>query len=144
MKSDEAPVIVEQDFGRSTSVVWNAITDVDEMRKWYFDNIPDFKAEVGFNTQFLVESGGRRFVHLWEVTEVETLNKVVYNWKFEGYPGDSYVSFEVSGDDESSQLRVTAEVQESFPRNIPEFTRESCMGGWTYFINQRLKAYLDG
>ena len=144
MKSDEAPVIVEQDFEKSTSVVWNAITDVDEMRNWYFDNIPDFKAEVGFNTQFLVESGGRRFVHLWEVTEVETLNKVVYNWKFEGYPGDSYVSFEVSGDDESSQLRVTAEVQESFPRNIPEFTRESCMGGWTYFINQRLKAYLDG
>jgi len=144
MKSDEAPVVVEQDFGQSTSAVWNAITDVDEMRKWYFDNIPDFKAEVGFNTQFLVESGGRRFVHLWEVTEVETTSKVVYNWKFEGYPGDSCVSFEVSGDDESSRLRVTAEVQESFPQDIPEFTRESCVGGWTYFVQQRLKAYLDG
>jgi len=64
MKKDEAPVVVEQDFNRSVSDVWDAITKIDEMRKWYFENIPDFKAEVGFGTRFVVESGDRSFLHL--------------------------------------------------------------------------------
>jgi hypothetical protein len=70
IKKDEAPIVVEQNFDRSVSDVWNAITDVGEMRGWFFDNIPDFKAEVGFRTQFLVESTDRSLLHLWEVTEV--------------------------------------------------------------------------
>jgi uncharacterized protein YndB with AHSA1/START domain len=143
MKKGEAPIIVEQDFDRSVSAVWDAITKIDEMQKWYFDNIPDFKPEVGFVTRFAVESGGRSFVHLWKVTEVDPQRKVVYNWKYEGIPGDSFVSFEVSGGETSARLRVTALVQESFPEDIPEFRRESCLGGWTYFIKNRLKAYLD-
>ncbi len=143
MKKEEAPIVVEQDFDRPASDVWNAITKTGEMRKWYFENIPDFKAEVGFVTQFVVESGGRSFLHLWTVTEVDPQRKVVCNWKFGGLPGDSFVTFEVSGDEKSARLKVTTLVQESFPENIPEFSRESCLGGWTYFINDRLKAYLD-
>ena len=143
MKKEEAPIVVEQDFDRSVSDVWNAITKIGEMRKWYFENIPDFKAEAGFVTQFVVESGERNFLHLWKVTEVDPQRKVVYNWKYQGIPGDSYVTFEVSGDEKSARLRVTTLVQESFPEDIPEFSRESCLGGWTYFIKDRLKAYLD-
>jgi uncharacterized protein YndB with AHSA1/START domain len=143
MKKGEAPIVVEQDFDRSASDVWDAITKIGEMHKWYFENIPDFKAEVGFATQFVVESGGRRFLHLWKVTEVTPPSKVVYDWKYAGHPGDSLVTFEVSGNEKSARLRVTASVLESFPEEIPEFSRESCLEGWTYFIKDRLKAYLD-
>ena len=143
MKKEEPPIVVEQDFDRSVSAVWDAVTKIGEMRKWYFENIPDFKAEEGFATRFVVESGGRSFLHLWEVTEVDPQHKVVYNWRYEGLPGDSLVTFEVSGDEKSARLRVTALVLESFPEDIPEFSRESCLGGWTYFIKGRLKAYLD-
>lgn len=144
MKTDEAPVIVEQDFDRSASDVWNAITRIDEMRKWYFETIPDFKPEVGFATRFVVDTGVRRFPHLWKVTEVDPPHKIVYNWNYEGFPGDAFVAFDVSGGDRSARLTVTMLVRESFPDDIPEFSRESCLGGWTYFINNRLKAYLDG
>jgi uncharacterized protein YndB with AHSA1/START domain len=143
MKKEEAPIVVEQDFDRSVSDVWNAITRIGEMRKWYFENIPDFKAEVGFVTQFVVESGGRSFLHLWKVTEIDPQRKVVCSWKFGGLPGDSFVTFEVSGDEKAARLRVTTLVQENFPEDIPEFSRESCLGGWNYFIKDRLKAYLD-
>jgi uncharacterized protein YndB with AHSA1/START domain len=143
MKKEEAPIVVEQDFDRSMSDVWNAITKIGEMRKWYFENIPDFKAEVGFVTQFVVESGGRSFLHLWKVTEISPQRKVVCNWKFGGLPGDSFVTFEVSGDEKAARLRVTTLVQQNFPEDIPEFSRESCLGGWNYFIKDRLKAYLD-
>ena len=144
MKKDEDPIVVEQYYDRSASDVWNAITDIDEMRKWYFEDIPDFKAELGFRTQFLVESGDRSFMHLWEVTEVIPKCKLVYDWKYEGIEGDSLVSFEVSGDEHSANLRLTDRVLEDFPRDIPEFTRESGIEGWTYFIKDRLKKYLDG
>jgi uncharacterized protein YndB with AHSA1/START domain len=143
MKKEEPPIVVEQVFDRPVSAVWNAITRIDEMRKWYFNNIPDFRAEVGFVTRFAVESGGRSFLHLWKVTEVDPQRKVVCNWKFEGLPGDSFVTFEVSGDEKSARLTVTTRVLEDFPEDIPEFSRESCLGGWTYFIRDRLKAYLD-
>ncbi|HIG43853.1 MAG: SRPBCC domain-containing protein [bacterium] len=144
MKRDESPIVVEQDFARSATDVWTAITDVGEMRRWYFDNIPDFEAEVGFRTQFMVESSDRSFLHLWEVTEVVPQSKIVHNWKYEEFEGDSNVTFEVSGDDQSANLTVTLEVMADFPDNIPEFTRESGIGGWTFFINDQLKAYLDG
>ena len=142
MKKEEAPIVVEQDFDRSASDVWDAITKIGEMRKWFFENIPDFKPEEGFVTRFVVESGNRSFVHLWKVTEVDPQRKVVCNWKYEGLPGDSFVTFEVSGDEKSARLKVTALVQEDFPEDIPEFRRESCLGGWTHFIKDRLKAYL--
>ena len=144
MRTHEEPVVVEQEFNRPRADVWNAITKIEEMRNWYFENIPDFKAEVGFCTRFPVDAGDRIFLHLWQVTEVVPQRKVVYNWKYEGHAGDSLISFEVSGDEHSCQLRVTMQVLEDFSEDIPEFTRESCVGGWTYFINERLKAYLDG
>jgi uncharacterized protein YndB with AHSA1/START domain len=112
MKKEDPPVIVEQDFDRSVSDVWDAITQIDEMRKWYFENIPDFKAEVGFATQFVVESGNRSFRHMWTVTEVDPHRKLVYDWKYEGLAGDSFVSWEVSGEKKSARLRVSTLVKD--------------------------------
>lgn len=34
----------EETYGAPLEKVWNAITDKDRMRQWYFD-IPDFKGE---------------------------------------------------------------------------------------------------
>jgi len=64
MKTSEPPVIVSQNFSQSLETVWNAITDVALMRQWFFDNIPDFKAEVGFQTKFNVKALSRDFLHL--------------------------------------------------------------------------------
>jgi len=144
MKRDDEPVVIEQDFDQSVASVWNAITNIDEMRKWYFENIPEFRAESGFRTQFSVESGNRTFLHLWEVIEVVHQNTLTYTWKFEGIEGDSLTRFVVSGNDQSAHLKLTVQVLEDYPEDIPEFSTESCIGGWTYFIKDRLKTYLDG
>lgn len=53
------------------------------------------------------------------------------------------MSFEIKDVGDHRLVFVTNEGLESFPPHIPEFKRESCEGGWTYFINQRLKEYLD-
>lgn len=142
MRKDEKPIVIEQTFNASIETVWKAITEINQMRQWYFENIPDFKPEVGFETQFDVKSEDRTFRHLWKVTEVVSKRKITYNWKFDGYPGDSFVTFELFKKDNTTMLRLTVRVTESFPQDIPEFLRKSAVGGWTYFIEERLKIHL--
>ena len=143
MRKGDEPIIVEQSFDASIESVWKAITDVDQMRQWFFENIRSFKPEVGFETQFNVQSGDRNFLHKWKVTEVMPLKKITYNWKYEVYPGDSFVVFELFGQNNLTVLRLTHKVLESFPQDIPEFRRESGVEGWTYFIKQCLKEFLE-
>lgn len=143
MKKTEDPIVVEQTFAASPDAVWKAITDATEMRQWFFDNIPEFEPRVGFSTQFDVDTGERVFPHAWRVTEVEPLKRIVYDWRYAGYAGDGYVTWELSAADDSTTLRVTTTVREDFQADIPEFTREACIGGWKYFIQQRLRDYLE-
>jgi uncharacterized protein YndB with AHSA1/START domain len=141
-KSDE-PIIVEQTFDQEIGIVWKAITDIKQMRRWYFENIPSFKPEVGFTTKFRVESQGRIFLHMWKVIEVIPMERISYNWKYDKYQGDSNVVFELSRLNKVTKLILTHHILESFTEDIPEFARESCLQGWEFFIKQRLKDYLE-
>ena len=143
MKINDEPIIVEQTFNTSIDAVWNAITEIDQMRQWYFENIPSFKPEVGFETQFNVQSQDRNFLHMWKVTEVVPLKMIKYNWKYEDYPGDSFVVFELFKQDNLIKLKLTHQIKESFPGDIPEFSRESGVEGWTFFIRKSLKEFLE-
>ncbi len=144
MKTTEPPVIVKESFSAPKEKVWNALTQVDEMRQWFFPNIPEYQAQVGFETQFIVDTGERSFPHIWKVLEITPQQKMVQHWHYEGYTGRCTVAFELEGMEERTQLTVTATVLEDFPDNIPEFKRESCLAGWQYFIQENLKQYLEG
>ncbi len=90
---DNQALVFERLFDAPASKVWKAITDKEEMKKWYFD-LPAFKAEVGCNFQF---SGGpspeKQYLHLCEVTEVIPEKKLTYSWRYDGYAGNSFVTF---------------------------------------------------
>ncbi|HMC01942.1 MAG TPA: SRPBCC domain-containing protein [Flavobacteriaceae bacterium] len=143
MKTIDKPVIVEQTFNTSIHRVWDALTKLDEMKTWFFNAIESFVPEKGFETEFVVQVENRTFTHLWKITEVIPGKKIVYNWKYKEYPGDSFVTFELSNHNSNTKLKLTTEVIEDFASNIPEFTRESCENGWNYFIKESLKNYLE-
>lgn len=136
------PIIVKEVCNVSIETVWNVITNLDEMTQWFFDNIPTFKPVVGFKISFLVSSEERNFTHLWEVTEVIPKQKMTYSWAYEEYDGKSESIFEISEYNGKSELTISCVILEDFPNGIPEFTRESCKGGWDYFMN-RLKNYIN-
>jgi uncharacterized protein YndB with AHSA1/START domain len=125
MKKSEKPIIVKQTFNASVETVWNSIPEIHHMRKSYFNNIPSFKPQVGFETQFNVQSQNRNFLHIWHITEVIPLRKIAYKWKYEGYPGDSLAVFELFKQGNSTKLRLTHQVREDFPEDIPEFSRKT-------------------
>lgn len=143
MKTTDPPIIVEQLFNESISRVWQAITQHNQMIQWFFDNIPAFKAEVGFKTQFNVKAPSQDFLHLWEIIEVIPYQKIVYNWKYQDIAGDSFVIFELFEIDNHIKLVLTAEIIEDFDDAIPEFKYESGAAGWTYFIKEQLPKYLE-
>ena len=143
MKTTEPPVIVEEIFNNTLENVWNAITVKEKMVQWFFDNIPDFKAEIAFKTKFNVKAPSRDFMHLWEVTEVLSLKKLVVNWKYEDCAGNSFVIWELENLGAQTKVKLTTKVTEDFSDDYPEFRRESCVSGWNYFIKENLKSYLE-
>ena len=138
------PIIVEQSFPVTRDVVWRAVTVAELMRRWYFEAIEDFRAEVGFETSFDVDSGGRVFRHLWQVTEVVPGRLLTYTWRYEGYDGVGATEWKLLETSAGSKLVLTCTGIQSFPQNIPEFTPQSCRAGWEYFLHQRLPAFLEG
>ncbi|MBG88747.1 MAG: ATPase [Verrucomicrobiales bacterium] len=144
MTKDEAPVVVEQTFDLPAEKVWKAITELDQMHGWYFKEIPEFRAEVGFETVFDVSCGERVFPHAWKILEVVPNEKIVYTWRFAGYEGDGFVSFDLAEAEGKTTLTVTCTTTEDFQADIPEFNREACVGGWNYFIKENLAKFLAG
>jgi uncharacterized protein YndB with AHSA1/START domain len=144
MKKTDEPIIVEQLFNVSKERIWKSITDHEEMIKWYFNNIPEFKPVAGFTTQFNITNEGRDFLHKWKICEVIENEKIVYNWQYERYTGSADVYFQLFDAGDFVRLEVKVIVLEDFPEDIPEFTRDSCRNGWKYFINESLYKYITG
>jgi uncharacterized protein YndB with AHSA1/START domain len=136
------PLILEHVYHSTIALVWEAITDPANMRQWFFEQIETFKAEVGFYTQFEVSFEDKHFVHQWRITEMVPQKRITYNWRYAGYSGDSSVIWELIPEANLTRLRLTVNGLETFPQDMPEFTRESCMQGWNYFLGDRLKRFL--
>ena len=142
MKTTDDSIIFKRTYPKSISEVWIAISYLPKMHEWYFPEIPSFEARVGFKTQFNIKAPSQDFLHQWEVLEVEEGVKLAYKWTFKEIQGASSTTWELAEVPEGTQLTLTNDVLEDFPDEIPEFTIESCKGGWDYFINERLAEYL--
>src|SRR4051812_39698598 len=99
-------IVIERVLNASISRVWRALTDVEEMREWYFD-LKEFKPEVGFEFDFVVEHQGRSYHHLCRVTEALPQRKIAYSWRYKGEVGDSLVTFELFSEGTKTRLRLT-------------------------------------
>ena len=143
MKEDQ-PIIVERIYNAPVEKVWNAITDRDEMKKWYFDLV-EFKAEPGFEFQFYGEGKqGEKFLHLCKVIEVIPKKKLTYSWRYDGYEGNSFVTFELFPEGNKTKLKLSHKGLESFPITAnKDFAKENFMEGWTYIIGTGLREFVE-
>lgn len=143
METNSGPIVVEQTYNVPVAVVWKAITDKDQMRQWFFEQITEFKPESGFETEFNVHNEGRDFLHVWKITEVVPERRIACGWRYGGFPGDSTVVWELSETTDGTRLTLTHTGGETFSGDIPEFSREACRGGWEYFLQQSLMGFLE-
>jgi len=137
------PFIIEKTFNANPQKVWSAITNKDEMKKWYFD-LPEFKPEKGFKFSFPGgPENGTQYIHLCEVTEVVPLEKITYSWKYEGYEGISHVTFELFPEGTKTRLKLTHSGLWTFPANNPDFAAQNFAAGWTQIIGENLNKFLE-
>ena len=143
MDPNDPPVIVEQHFAVPPDRLWRCITEAGEMRGWFFDQIDEFQAVDGFETTFVVELDGKQYVHRWRISGVKFAEQLVYDWSYDGLPGRGLVTWKIAATEEGCRLELTNEILEAFPDDDPAFTRESCVDGWTYFLQESLMLYLE-
>ena len=137
------PIIVERTYNAPIEKVWSAITDRDEMKKWYFD-LTEFKPEPGFEFQFYGEGKqGEKFLHLCKVIEVIPKKKLTYSWRYDGYEGNSFVTFELFAEGDTTRLKLTHEGLETFPMSNPDFDKKNFEQGWTSIIGTSLKKHVE-
>ena len=101
---NNTPIIIERTFNAPVDKVWAAITDKTKMKEWYFD-LSEFKAEPGFEFQFYGEGKeGEKYLHLCTVQEAIVNKKLSYTWRYDGYEGNSLVSFELFSEGDKTKL----------------------------------------
>ena len=134
-------IVIERTFNAPVARVWQALTDVDQMRQWYFD-LKEFRPEVGFEFGFVVEHNGNAYDHRCRITEIIPQKKIAYTWRYEGHEGCSLVTFELFPENEKTRLKLTHEGLETFPKTAA-FARENFEKGWTELIGFELKKFVE-
>jgi uncharacterized protein YndB with AHSA1/START domain len=132
-------VVVERVLDAPVAKVWKALTDVDQMRHWYFD-LKQFKPQVGFEFEFVVEHGGNSYHHLCRVTEVIPQKRIAYSWRYKGEPGNSLVTFELVGEGDKTRVKVTHTDIDTFPKT-PAYARKNFEAGWTAILMELKKFF---
>ena len=136
-------ILIEQTYSAPNALVWKAITDKDEMKLWYFD-LPEFKPEVGLEFRFM---GGpaedRQYQHICKITEVIPNKKLAYSWRYEGYEGNTLVTFELFDEGNQTNLKLTHEGLETFPADNPDLAKENFVIGWNWLIGTSLKEFIE-
>lgn len=136
------PIEIETFINAPAEKVWKALTDKEQMKDWYFD-VSDFKPVGGFQFSFWGENEGRRYLHVCSIKEVIENKKLSYTWTYDGYEGESLVTFELSEEHGGTRVKLTHSGLEAFAHQHKHFAPENFNMGWTYIIGTALKEYSE-
>ncbi|MES2679567.1 MAG: SRPBCC domain-containing protein [Bacteroidota bacterium] len=139
---EKQPYVIERIYNAPVAIVWKAISNKEDMKKWYFD-LAEFKPEVGFEFRFNGGPDGKVYVHICRITEVIKNKRIAYSWRYEGYEGNSLVTFELFEEGNKTRLRLTHAGIETFPASNPDLAKENFAMGWNEIIGTSLKNYVE-
>ncbi len=137
------PIIIDRTLDAPPERIWRALTDRDEMKKWYFD-IAEFKPVVGFEFRFTGGTEEKKYLHVCKITEIVAGKRISYSWRYDGVQGISQVTFELFKEKNQTRVRLTHKGLESFPADDPNMHRSSFLAGWTHIVGTSLKVYVEG
>jgi uncharacterized protein YndB with AHSA1/START domain len=135
----QSPIIFEQTLTVTPEEIWQAITDKEQMKEWYFD-LSDFKPEPQFHFQFEGGTDTNKYIHLCTVVDAVPNQRLSYTWQYEGYEGSSLVIFDIIPHRNNTFIRLTHEGLETLPSSNPDFAKENFEAGWKH-INTTLVFY---
>jgi len=134
------PLIKEFQYNVPITKVWQALTDKNKLKEWYFPQLQKFEPLIGYQFQF--DDKDSEYKKEWIVTEVVEGKTLAHSWAYKGNPGSSEVIFDLFAEANETMLRVTQTNLETFP-NHPYFNRERFEWGWDNLLGQNLKHLLE-
>lgn len=136
-------VIVKQRFNAPADKVWNAITDKDLMKEWYFD-IPDFELKEHHQFNFYEPGNEHKFHHQGEILEIVPGKKLKYSWTYPEISKDkTLVKWELEEDQEGTLMTLTHKGLENFDHLGVDFSRDSFESGWKDLVETSLKEFVE-
>ena len=136
------PIFMDVLVAAPVSTVWNALTNAEEMKAWYFD-LPGFTPAVGYEFTFTGGTEEKSYLHLCRVTEVVEEKILTYSWRYDGYAGNSFVTWELFAEGEKTRVQLTHAGLETFPEENPDFAKQNFVEGWNAIVNTSLKKYVE-
>jgi uncharacterized protein YndB with AHSA1/START domain len=126
------PVRIERILNAPVEKVWSALTERDQLKKWYFDFPETFVLNPG--QQFDWWAGppdGKQWLHRGKIVEVIKNKKLVHTWEFPGYTGHSELSWELN-EFEKNKTRLLLIHKFIIPFDLKEdaLRRRNFVTGW--------------
>lgn len=135
--------MVTEKFNCNSIRLWRALTNPAQMKLWYFD-LAHFEATPGFQFQFYGEGHtGVQYLHHCEVKTSKAPELLSYSWRYEGIPGESTVSFNITEVENGCRLDLVHTGLDTFPQDNPDMATSSFQDGWNYLIATALKGYVE-
>ena len=136
MEYQNNKLVISRRFSAPIESVWNALTDYELIKEWSPFFFSGFRAEVGFESRFLLgPDPEHQFLHLCKVVEVIENQKLTYTWAYDGQPGESRVNFQLSEGGKVTEVVFSHEITKPFPSDDPIFALSSFVQGWTQTVN---------
>jgi uncharacterized protein YndB with AHSA1/START domain len=136
------PFVIERTFDAPVQKVWEAITNKEQMKQWYFD-LAEFKPEVGFEFRFEAGDENKKFLHICRITEVIPGKVLTHSWKYDGQNAETFVTWELFDEGDKTRLKLTHEGLERIAEYGPAFAKENFAAGWTDIVGRSLKEFLE-
>jgi uncharacterized protein YndB with AHSA1/START domain len=137
-------IMIERVFNASTTMIWKALTDNNELKLWYVDFKGKFKAEVGYVFEF--ETGppeGKQWLHRAKVLEVIDNKKLVHSWSYPGYSGEAILTWElIEQEPEKTLLKMSFDFVKPFDPSVEALHRSNFEAGWNELIGTNLVSYI--
>lgn len=137
-------VKVEAVFDATKSQVWEALTNTEIMKVWYFD-ISNFRLEVGSEFSFY-EGDKKEYLHEGEILKAEQNKVLQHTWKHpQQSKGSSIVTWEIEeSSDKKVKVTLLHEGLENFADGGPSFAPANYEMGWNAIVKTNLRNYLYG
>lgn len=101
------------------SKIWEALTQTDKMKEWYFD-IPDFELKEGSTFNFYEPDGENKFHHQCTIREIIPNEKFSHTWRHpELSTGESVVTWLLSEKNGITDVTLQHQGTESFADAAP-------------------------
>ena len=125
-------------------MVWQAVTDRNMIKAWYFDFAEDFKLEAGAVFKWSADdTKDKQWLHRGKMPEIIANEKLVHSREYPGYFGTSTLQWNLlKVNDARTKVTLIHEFTVPFDITVAELKNANFEMGWKKIINISFTGYL--